>query len=185
MCISYPPTRCSSSRASDCRSPSFHSIFTGPIVPGLPASSPLSVFIVVGPSLSGGMHAFAVSLTKGRNCVHSSRDRHFRKSLLHVRSPFPDDRTLNRSATQNGGDVAALHGCDPAPGGARGLGLRQIPHRESSHAGRRPSPPGRDPARRARRTRRCCTRRGSSGSSTLGISPRRSTGAWPSWSTST
>ena len=32
-------------------------------------------------------------------------DLRFRKSLLHVRSPFPDDRTLNRSATQNGGDV--------------------------------------------------------------------------------
>ena len=33
-------------------------------------------------------------------------DLRFRKSLLHARSPFPDDRTLNRSATQNGGDVA-------------------------------------------------------------------------------
>ena len=34
-------------------------------------------------------------------------DLRFRKSLLHVRSPFPDDRTLNRSATQNGGDVGS------------------------------------------------------------------------------
>ena len=32
-------------------------------------------------------------------------DLRFRKSLLHVRSSFPDDRTLNLRVTQNGGDV--------------------------------------------------------------------------------
>ena len=30
-------------------------------------------------------------------------DLRFRKSLLHVRSSFPDDRTLNLRVTQNGG----------------------------------------------------------------------------------
>ena len=35
----------------------FHSIFTGPLIPGLPVSSPLSVSIVVAPWLSGYIFA--------------------------------------------------------------------------------------------------------------------------------
>ena len=79
----------------------FHSIFTGPIVPGLPASSPLSVFIVVGPSLSRWYGRLCRLIDQGAATVFQGRVRHRRSTATPCRDMPPSTTTVTSRSRES------------------------------------------------------------------------------------